>query len=48
MLFFNILKLGLSTTGHVEIYAWRDLPAWAVGFAVSAQPNGANLLSNGE
>src|SRR5579883_628470 len=35
----NILRLGLSTTGHVGTYAWGDLPSWAVG---------ATLLSNGE
>jgi len=35
----NILKRGLSTTGHVGIYASGDLPSWAVG---------VNLLSNGE
>jgi putative transposase len=35
----NILRLGLTTTGHVGTYAWGDLPSWAVG---------ATLLSNGE
>ena len=35
----QILKKGLNTVGHTGIYAWGDLPTWAVG---------ANLLSNGE
>lgn len=35
----NILKLGLSTVGHMGTYAWGDLPSWAIG---------ANLSSNGE
>ncbi|WP_019509049.1 RNA-guided endonuclease TnpB family protein [Pleurocapsa sp. PCC 7319] len=35
----NILQKGLNTVGHTGIYAWRDLPSWAVG---------ATLLSNGE
>jgi putative transposase len=35
----NILKIGISTTGHVGTYATGDLPSWAVG---------VNLLSNGE
>ena len=35
----QILSKGLNTVGHTGIYAWGDLPSWAVG---------ANLLSNGE
>ena len=35
----NILQRGLSTAGHVGIYAIGDLPSWAVG---------ENLRSNGE
>ena len=35
----NILRLGLSTVGHTETYAWGDFPSWVVG---------ANLPSNGE
>ena len=35
----NILKKGLNTVGHTGIYAWGDLPSWAVG---------ETLLSNGE
>ncbi|MGB5711603.1 MAG: transposase, partial [Waterburya sp.] len=34
-----ILKKGLNTVGHTGIYAWGDIPSWAVG---------ATLLSNGE
>ncbi len=35
----NILKKGLSTGGHLGIYAWGETPSWAVG---------ATLLSNGD
>ena len=35
----NILKRALSTVGHTGIYAWGEMPSWAVG---------ANLLSNGD
>ncbi len=27
----NILKKGLSTSGHEETYAWGETPSWAVG-----------------
>lgn len=37
----NILKRGLSTTGHVGTYAWGDLPSWAVG--VNLQLYGESL-----
>jgi IS605 OrfB family transposase len=49
----NILKLGLSTAGHVGTYAWGVLPSWAVGAGRTScrskfgrQPL-ENLLSNG-
>ena len=35
----NILQKGLNTVGHTGIYAWGDLPSWAIG---------ATLSSNGE
>ncbi len=35
----NILKKGLNTVGHTGIYAWGNLPSWAIG---------ASLSSNGE
>ena len=41
----NILKKGLNTVGHTGIYAWGDLPSWAVGVYPRM---GTNLLSNGE
>ena len=37
----NILKKGLNTVGHTGIYAWGDLPSWAVG--TTLPPNGESL-----
>lgn len=43
----NILKRGLSTVGHTGIYAWGEMPSWAVGATLLSNGNSMNQESPG-
>ena len=41
----NILKLGLNTVGHTGIYAWGEIPSWAIGSSLSSNGDSMNQES---